>query len=99
MPQLVFPVTTVTIGWPDELPAQPERLPLSSFIHEEEYQDYTPTSLDAFYAEKERVNAHFILENGKETLAQVFTDVRYKKSDNEAMSQSLLAALKGQGFL
>ncbi len=99
LPQLVFPVTTVTIGWPDESPAQPERLPLSSFIHEEEYHDYTPTSLSAFYAEKELVNAHFVLENGKETLAQVFTDIRYKKSDNEAMSQSLLMALKGQGFL
>ncbi|MFA6872802.1 MAG: nitroreductase family protein [Bacteroidaceae bacterium] len=99
LPQLVFPVTAVTVGWPDEASVQPERLPLASFVHEEEYHDYTPNSLDAFYAEKEQVNAHFVLENGRETLAQVFTDVRYKKSDNEAISKSLLLALKRQGFL
>ena len=37
--------------------------------------------------------------NCGETLAQVFTDVRYTKKDNEAMSAGLLQALKQQGFL
>jgi FMN reductase [NAD(P)H] len=37
--------------------------------------------------------------NKKENLAQVFTDCRYTKKDNEAMSEGLLAALKGQGFI
>jgi FMN reductase [NAD(P)H] len=29
----------------------------------------------------------------------VFTDCRYTKKDNEAMSEGLIAALKNQGFL
>ena len=33
-----------------------------------------------------------------ETLAQVFTEVRYKKSDNECMSVTLKETLKKQGF-
>ena len=35
----------------------------------------------------------------KETLAQVFTDVRYTKKDNEFMSENLLKVLRQQGFL
>ena len=37
--------------------------------------------------------------NHKETLAQVFTDIRYTRRDNEAMSDGLLSALRHQGFL
>ena len=37
--------------------------------------------------------------NNKETLAQVFTDLRYTKKDNEAMSATMLDALRSQGFL
>lgn len=53
-----------------------------------------------FYAYKESLpeNHRFIEENQKETLAQVFTDVRYKKADNEYMSGILKATLKKQGF-
>ena len=38
-------------------------------------------------------------QNNKQTLAQVFTDVRYKKSNNEHFSAVLLNTLKNQGFL
>ena len=37
--------------------------------------------------------------NQKETLAQVFTDIRYTRKDNEAMSATLLDTLRRQGFL
>ena len=37
--------------------------------------------------------------NGKETLAQIFTDIRYTRKDNEAMSEGLLSALVRQKFL
>ena len=43
-------------------------------------------------------NKQFILENNKETLAQVFTDVRYTKKDSEAMSENLWKIMKKQGF-
>lgn len=101
LPSLVMPVATITMGWPDENPPLTDRLPTDSFVHNETYQDYTAQDIDRFYAEKEALpeNKHFVEVNGKETLAQVFTDCRYTKKDNEAMSEGLLAALKRQGFL
>ncbi|MDY6438423.1 MAG: NADPH-dependent oxidoreductase, partial [Prevotella sp.] len=44
-------------------------------------------------------NRHFVEINNKQTLAQVFTDCRYTRRDNEAMSATLLKALRRQGFL
>lgn len=101
LPKLVMPVATITLGWPDEQPALSERLPLRSIIHQETFEDYTPEKIDDFYAEKENleVNKEFVRINHVETLAQVFTDIRYTKKDCETMSKGLLDALKDQGFL
>ena len=101
LPKLVMPVATITLGWPDEQPALSERLPLRSIIHQETFEDYTPEKIDDFYAEKENleVNKEFVRINHVETLAQVFTDIRYTKKDCETMSKGLLDALKNQGFL
>lgn len=100
LPELVFPITTITVGYPDESPVQVDRLPLEAIIHQETYQDYTPETIDRLYAYKESLpeNKQFILENAKETLAQVFTDIRYTKEDNETMSKVLWETMKKQGF-
>ncbi|MBR6318971.1 MAG: nitroreductase family protein [Prevotella sp.] len=100
LPQLTMPVATLTVGWPDEQPPLSDRLPLESFLHSETYRNYTPAAIDNYYAEKENLpeNRHFIEINHKETLAQVFTDIRYTKADNEAMSQTLIDTLRRQGF-
>jgi hypothetical protein len=101
LPKGVVPVTTVTIGWPAEIPEQPERLPLEAVIHKETYKDYSKEMIEFFYSEKEERtdSKQFVSENGKETLAQVFTDVRYKKEDNVHFSKVLLRVLKDQGFM
>jgi len=101
LPKGVVPVTTVTLGWPDEDPAQVDRLPLDAVIHRETYADYSESDIDRFYAEKEKRedSGKFIKENDKETLAQVFTDVRYKKEDNIHFSKLLLQVLENQGFM
>ena len=101
LPKLVMPVATITLGWPDEQPAQSERMPLRSIIHQETFGDYTHEKIDDFYEEKENleVNKEFVRINNVETLAQVFTDIRYTKKDCETMSKGLLDALKNQGFL
>lgn len=101
LPKLTFPVATITLGWPDEAPAQSDRLPVDAIIHEETYNDYTPERIDRFYAYKESLaeNKHFVEINHKETLAQVFTDLRYTRKDNEAMSEGMMKALKNQGFI
>ena len=101
LPRLVMPVATITLGWPDEEPQLTDRLPLEAIMHNETYTDYTPESIDRFYAEKEALpeNREFVEINHKQTLAQVFTDCRYTKKDNEAMSAGLLETLKKQGFM
>lgn len=100
LPELVFPITTVTVGWPAENPPQVDRLPLEAVVHEEVYHDYTPEIINRLYANKESLpeNRQFVVENGKDNLAQVFTDVRYKKTDAEAMSELLWNVMKKQGF-
>ncbi len=100
LPELVFPITTITVGWPAETPSLTDRLPIDAIIHEETYHDYTSADIDRLYAYKESLaeNKRFVVENAKETLAQVFTDVRYKKEDNERMSEHLWQSIKKQGF-
>ena len=101
LPRLVMPVATITLGWPDEDPALVDRLPIDSIIHNETYEDYTPERIDAFYTPKEQLeeNKHFVEINNKETLAQVFTDLRYTKEANEVLSKVLINSLKNQGFI
>lgn len=101
LPRLVMPVATLTVGWPDESPSQSDRLPLEGVVHEETYHDYTPADIDKYYSLKEQLpeNKRFVEINHKETLAQIFTDIRYTKKDNEAMSKTLLDTLRQQGFL
>ncbi|MCK9344353.1 MAG: nitroreductase family protein, partial [Massilibacteroides sp.] len=101
LPSLVFPIATITLGWPDENPDQSDRLPLKAIVHSETYEDYTLERIDEFYKPKEslRENRHFVEINNKETLAQVFTDLRYTRKDNVAMSATLIEALRKQGFL
>ena len=101
LPRLTMPVATLTVGWPAEEPPLSDRLPLESFIHKERYNDYLGMDIDKYYREKELLeeNQHFVRMNNKETLAQVFTDIRYTRKDNEAMSKTLLDTLRRQGFL
>lgn len=101
LPKLVIPVATITVGYPDELPQQPDRLPINGIIHKETYKDYDSNDIDEIYRLKEALpeNKNFVLINNKETLAQVFTDLRYKKADNEFMSENLIKVLKEQDFI
>ena len=101
LPELVFPVATITLGWPDENPPLSDRLPVSTIIHEETSHDYSAADIDKAYAYKEQLdeNKEFVKINNKQTLAQVFTDCRYTKADCEAMSETLLEALRKQKFL
>lgn len=101
LPAGVVPVTTVTVGYPDEWPDLTDRLPLEAVVHREKYRDYTAEDIDRHYRNKELMAVYqaFVKENNKETLAQVFTDVRYKKEDNILFSKSLLEVLAKQGFM
>ena len=101
LPKLVVPITTITVGYPAESPEQTDRLPLDAVVHFETYKDYTDKDIDRLYAEKEnsKIYKQFVIENNKETLAQVFTDIRYSRKNNEFFSDKFLEVLKKQGFL
>ena len=101
LPRGVVPVTTLTMGYPDEKPEFTDRLPLEAVVHREKYHDYSDNDIDNLYREKELIKSYqeFVKENKKETLAQVFTDIRYTKKDNELFSKSLLEVLEKQGFM
>lgn len=100
LPKLVVPVITLTVGYPAEDPCDAGRLPVESFMHQGQYHDYASDDIDRFYAEKEARSdsRQFVAENGKTTLAQVFTDVRYPRSNNELFSEKFAQFLRQAGF-
>jgi nitroreductase len=100
LPKGVIPITTVVMGYADENPGLTDRLPLEAVVHYETYNDYTPEMIDQIYEEKESLESTKALleENKKETLAQIFTDNRYKKADNLHFSKVFFDVLKKQGF-
>ncbi len=101
LPAGVVPITTVTLGYPAENPPLTDRLPLEAVVHYERYNDYSEGDINKYYSEKEALasSQQFVKENDLKTLAQVFTQVRYKKADNEAFSKKLLYVLEKQGFM
>jgi len=101
LPTLVVPVTTVTVGYPADNPPVTDRLPIESVVHHDKYHHFDAESIDKLYSQKENLEYYrkFVVENNKETLAQVFTDVRYTRKNNEFFSEKFLNALKEQGFL
>jgi nitroreductase len=101
LPKLVVPITTITVGYPADMPELTDRLPLAAIVHQEIYNDFTPTTIDELYCEKENSDFYkqFVAENQKETLAQVFTDIRYNRKNNEFFSDKFIEVLKNQGFL
>jgi nitroreductase len=101
LPEAVVPVAAIVMGYPAEKPGLTDRLPLKGVVHHEKYADYTESSIDEIYAEKESLEMTIKLleENNKETLAQVFTDNRYTRKDNVYFSRQFLKVIEKQGFM
>ncbi len=101
LPHGVVPVAAIVAGYPDEEPALTDRLPLEGVVHYEKYTDYSADDIDRIYADKEDLEqTRELLEiNQKETLAQIFTDNRYKRKDNVHFSREFLDVIKQQGFM
>lgn len=101
LPQGVIPVTTLVVGYPAVESPLTDRLPLEAVIHRERYESYTPERIDALWAEKEgsELTEKLLQENDLPNLAQIFTERRYKASDNQHFSSEYLTALQEQGFL
>ncbi len=102
LPANVVPVTTLAIGYPEENEnSEPvERLDARALIHRDKYSDYTDQDIENIYTGKESlaVNQAYVKENNKESLAAVFTDVRYTRANNEHFSKVLYKYIEEQGF-
>lgn len=101
LPNLVVPVASISLGYPANTQDQCERLPLAAIKHDETYRKDSREKIVELFKAKDEFpeNAKFVEENGKDSLAQVFTDIRYPESVNSAVSESFMAILKEKGFL
>lgn len=101
LPELVVPVTSVVMGYPDGVPERTDRLPLSGVVHQETYHDYSAEHINQIYQEKESLKFYrdLLAVNEKKTLAQVFTEKRYTLKDNLLFTGKYLEVLKKQGFM
>jgi len=108
LPEGVFPATTLVLGWPAEDPAPRARLPIGGIVHEERYADPDDAGIRAVYRDRETEGwkrymsypelAARMTNSGVKNLAQVYTQLKYTKAENEAISAELLATLARQGF-
>lgn len=93
LPRGVVPLFSIAVGWPAEgaSPRPCDRLPLRAVVHREEYRDYSDADIEEIYSAKEALpeSPRFIAENGKETLAQVYAEVRYPEELNRKISSDL----------
>ena len=82
---------------------------MEGIVHQETYRDPDDDSVRATYRSRETEGwnrymsfpdlAKEMRESGVKNLAQVYTQLKYTREDNEEISAELLANLKGQGFL
>lgn len=101
LPYMVVPVASIAIGFPEKEGEKTIRLPMEGILHFEEYKNYTPEEIQNIYLEEDTnsENDKFIKENGKENIAQVFSEIRYPRNVNEKVSESFLSLLKKKGYL
>ena len=100
LPPMVVPVTSLAIGFPADQPQGSERLPVGGVLHQQKYHNYSEQEIMQIFRAKDEFepNKKFIDENNKQTLAQVFTDIRYPKTNNETFSKIYYDFIKAQGF-
>jgi nitroreductase len=109
LPEDVFPATTLVVGWPDEDPEMRARLPIGGVVHHESYESPDDDGIREIYRDRETEGwnrymsfpdlAERIRESGVRNLAEVYTQLKYTREDNERISGELLDQLRRQGFL
>ncbi|MBQ6956089.1 MAG: nitroreductase family protein [Bacteroidales bacterium] len=101
LPRGVVPVITIAMGYPDEQPQQSERLPLEGVVHQEKYHDYSDDDIERVHRIREEFpfNQEMVRQNKTRNLAEIFTQIRYPKKDNVAISNALLDFVAESGMM
>ncbi|MCM1065958.1 MAG: nitroreductase family protein [Muribaculaceae bacterium] len=96
----VIPLFSVAVGYPDgqQVFKPSDRLPLAAVVSRNTYHDPSQAEIDSWYAAKEAMDesARFIAENGKQTLAQVYSEVRYPRELNMSLGRQLLELINAR---
>ncbi len=110
-PDHCLPVTSMVVGWPDEAPAQRDRLPPDAWIHEETYQRPTEEDINRCFESREvkgwqryrSMGQHMVdkmAELGITSLAQYYTsDIKYAPQLFERDSKKLRELMEARGFM
>lgn len=96
----IIPLFSVAVGYPAEgVDFKPsDRLPLGAIVSHDTYHDASQAEIDSWYAEKEAMeeSKRFIAENSKQTLAQVYSEVRYPRELNMSLGRQLLELINAK---
>lgn len=100
LPERVVPVIAVAVGYPMGEPYKAGRLPIKSVVHRQKFNDYTDDEINEMYRflEDDELMKRFVRDNNKESLAQVFTDVRYPRESSDYFSKIYYDYLKDNRF-
>jgi len=109
LPDTVLPVTTIVAGVPAEDPPKRDRLPMSSFLHEERYHRPSAVELDEIYEQREaRGWARYMASPelkamveklGITSLAQFYTsEAKYDPDEFKIFSERILRAMERRSF-
>jgi len=104
LPQYVFPVTTLVIGYPNESPDKRIRLPLKSVLHKDKYQNFNSSKIEDIYKAYDKDGFDRIKD--REEVRQMnithfaqYVLSRYSKGLHQEMSEKILSEIKNKGFL
>ena len=110
-PKNVVPVTGFVIGYPDEMPAPRDRIPLTGVVHRETYRAYSDTDIKEIYREREHKGweryrsipeLKALIDGSADTvqnLAQVYTVLKYTKESHLKYSNQVWDYLKAQDYM
>jgi len=110
LPETVFPVTSLVVGYPDETPKARDRLPLRAYVHDEVYQPHSEAEINTLYEAREISGWNRYLGMGPDmaarfaehdikSLAQFYTsELKYSPIAMGRISGELHALLRRQGF-
>ena len=106
LPQLVIPVTSMVMGYPEESPKKIERLAYESIVHEEVYRDRSPKEVQDIYADRdkntwERVStnpqhASKLVDENIQNAAQFYAKTKYTPELLQQYSNDYIECLKKQ---
>ena len=109
LPNYVFPVTSVVLGYPAENPPRRDRLPLDVMVHQEQYNQLSDDEIRNAHAARERKAwaRYTAIDEVRQQLADAgihrvtdyyTSEMKYGKGRHQQVSKMLIETLQSQGL-